>query len=587
MITKSNRSMDPTDPSIVEGDSPQSRLVKQNLEHIAAILDRLNEAVIQVDRKGRITGWSRGAQQIYGYSPVEATGQEITILLLPDSAAKPAALLRQAVRGRKLSQVEITNVCKDGRLIDVSVMASPLYDPDGERVGVAFVIRDISERKSRECQLKKSNEELRQRLEERNRELARTNAELRQEIQERRRAYLSEKRARRNAEILRTASLALSSTLDLATAAQTLLEYGDRLVHFDGANISLIEHSYSMEIIAVKYRKPLEEIQNFAHTFVDTSEYDYLGKVLEARKSVWITDTRDHPGWRHYAGQPAVLSWLGVPLMSMERVIGIFALEKGEAGYFNYEQVRLIEGLAAQVSVTIQNAWLFDQVRAGRQRLQALSRKLVEIQETERKYVARELHDETSQALTSLMVGLRMLEKDAENPGNIHSGVAELQLMLQSVVENLHRLAMDLRPASLDHLGLVAALRQYIDAMSDKHGLTIRFEVANINTRLPPDLATAVYRIVQEALTNIVRHARATQVDVILEQREGQIVAVIEDNGVGFDPRQAMRGERLGLFGMRERAEMFGGKLIVESVAEIGTTIVVEVPYGHSDTRRR
>jgi signal transduction histidine kinase len=446
--------------------------------------------------------------------------------------------------------------------------------------------RSIEERKNWEKQLKQSNEELRLRLQERNRELARTNADLRQEIQERRRAYLSEKRARHNAEILRTASLALSSTLDLSMATQTLLEFGDRLVHFDGANISLIEHNTSMEIIAIKVHQPLEEQQNAMHDFIDIGEFDYLGKVLEARKSVWIADTRHYPGWRHYTGQSAVLSWLGVPLMSMERVIGLFALEKGEADYFSFEQVRLIEALAAQASVTIQNAWLFDQVRAGRQRLQALSRKLVEIQETERRYVARELHDETSQALTSLMVGLRILEREANEPENIRSGVAELQHMLQSVVENLHRLAMDLRPASLDHLGLVAALRQYIDAMSDKHSLIIRFEVVNINQRLPPDMATAIYRIIQEALTNIVRHARATQVDVILEQREGQIVAVIEDNGIGFNPHESIRGERLGLFGMRERAEMFSGKLIVESVVGVGTTIVVEVPYAHSNSDR-
>jgi signal transduction histidine kinase len=175
------------------------------------------------------------------------------------------------------------------------------------------------------------------------------------------------------------------------------------------------------------------------------------------------------------------------------------------------------------------------------------------------------------------MVGLRLLERDAAQPEALKLGIAELNRLVESVQENLHRLAVDLRPASLDHLGLVAALRQYVENLGDKHGLVIQFEAVGLGPeRLPANIETAIYRIVQEALTNVIRHAHATRVDVLLERRGDRLAAIVEDNGIGFDVAQSQTG-RLGLFGIRERAEMLGGTLLIESSERGGTTLVVEV----------
>ncbi len=147
---------------------------------------------------------------------------------------------------------------------------------------------------------------------------------------------------------------------------------------------------------------------------------------------------------------------------------------------------------------------------------------------------------------------------------------------------------MDLRPASLDHLGLTAALRQYIETFSQQHGLKMQFEVVGLDDqrRLPPAVETNIYRIVQEALANVVRHAQATRIDVLLERRGDQMVTIVEDNGIGFDLEAARQSGRLGLLGMRERAEMLGGTLEIESTIGSSTTIYVEVPYGHSNPDR-
>jgi two-component system sensor histidine kinase UhpB len=146
-----------------------------------------------------------------------------------------------------------------------------------------------------------------------------------------------------------------------------------------------------------------------------------------------------------------------------------------------------------------------------------------------------------------------------------------------------------LRPVSLDHLGLVPALRQYVTMIGDRYGLIAQFKALGLDNERPLSaVETALYRVVQEALTNVIRHARATRVDVLLERRGDKVVVVVEDDGIGFDADEARFAQsgRLGLLGMQERAEMLGGSMIIESSLNIGTTIIVEVPYGDSYTHR-
>ena len=230
-----------------------------------------------------------------------------------------------------------------------------------------------------------------------------------------------------------------------------------------------------------------------------------------------------------------------MPLVAGRRVIGICGIDKTEPAFFTPQHVELATVLVRQAAVAVENAALFEQVRTGRERLQSLSQRLVELQEAERRYIARELHDEAGQALTSLAVGLRLLEQGATRSEDIVTGVGELIRTVETVSEDLHRLAMALRPASLDHLGLVAALRQYVEVVSQRHGFAVQFESVGFDRRLPVDLETALYRIVQEALTNVIRHAKATRVDVVLHQLSDRLIVIVEDNGAGFDPDSACR----------------------------------------------
>ena len=226
-----------------------------------------------------------------------------------------------------------------------------------------------------------------------------------------------------------------------------------------------------------------------------------------------------------------------------------------------------------------------DEVRREREllRRQLLDR-VIAAQEEERRRIARELHDSTSQSLTSLMVGLQTLESICDDP-QLHSHSRELRRVASDVLEEVHSLAVQLRPAVLDDLGLSAALERLAIEWQQRHAVPADVAVHLDNQRLPDAIETTLYRSIQEALTNVARHAGASSVSVLVERRPNDIVAVVEDDGRGFDLEQAFSLSHLGLLGIRERAESLGGSLTIESSLGRGTSLFIRLPLSHSAAR--
>jgi signal transduction histidine kinase len=230
------------------------------------------------------------------------------------------------------------------------------------------------------------------------------------------------------------------------------------------------------------------------------------------------------------------------------------------------------------------------EIAQAREQLRTLSHSLVRLQEEERAAIARELHDEIGQALSYQILNLTVLQRDAQTAGstNVAARATEALRIAETLLDSMHRLVLRLRPSVLDHLGLLPALQQLIDARSDP-ALKLSLETVGLPThaRFTPEIETALYRVVQEALTNVTRHASARRVDILLERppdatRGDRLILLIEDDGIGFDPETAMRSSRLGLLGMRERIEALGGTLTLESSCGQGTTILVEIPYAQT-----
>lgn len=267
------------------------------------------------------------------------------------------------------------------------------------------------------------------------------------------------------------------------------------------------------------------------------------------------------------------------PLIFSNRSIGVLKLLSRCRDFFTEEKQVLIQSYANLGAVAIQNAWLLDEVQQSNRQLHALSQRLMKAQEDERLHLSRELHDESGQLLAGLTVQLGLLARDADHPEMIHQRIAELKNTANAIQANLHRLAINLRPASLDHLGLVTALEQLVREFSRQYSINVEFETVGMQKeRLPIEIETALFRIVQESLTNVALHAQATRVDVLLSITGGCISAIIEDNGIGFSHASSLSEEQLGLFGMRERVKMLGGTLTIESYPGKGTTVKAEVP---------
>jgi signal transduction histidine kinase len=399
--------------------------------------------------------------------------------------------------------------------------------------------------------------------------------------------YRAENRSRRFAQTLSSASMAMAQSQDVSVVLGVLLDYLGRLVPYDRAAAMLVAGSSSLAIRAIRGGSGEEILDPGSLSMVDASAVPVLRAILEEQKAKMVRDTQADPAWAGYPGSEGARSWMGVPLVANGRVIGIYFLVKNKSGFYGEEHLEIVEAMASQATAAVQSAWLFEKVIEGRSRLQSLSRQLVEAQENERRAVARELHDEAGQSLAALKLDLHLLEAKAGDPAAVRAAAAALKGKVEDVIVALHQLASNLRPASLDHVGLEAAVRQMVDAFNHQQGPRMEFEGSRLGAvRLPEFTETQLYRIIHEALTNVMHHSRATAVSVLLERRDGQILAIIEDDGIGFDPILTLHSGRLGLVGMRERAEMLGGKLIIESSEGKGTTVVAEVPDAHPDTAR-
>jgi signal transduction histidine kinase len=232
---------------------------------------------------------------------------------------------------------------------------------------------------------------------------------------------------------------------------------------------------------------------------------------------------------------------------------------------------------------------LLDQVRTGRERSQRLARQLLQAQELERRKLARELHDEVGQALTAVKLNLQALESKLTPKHK--QALAESMGIVDSALQQVRSLSLNLRPAMLDDLGLAAALRWYVDRQAQRAGITMEFyhEAAGVPASVLRD--TTCFRVAQEAITNVLRHAKAKRVVVRIKHEPHALHLTIEDDGVGFDPviarQKAGEGASLGLLSMQERLILAGGRLEIDSQIGRGSAIHAWLPLGEKPVVER
>lgn len=271
---------------------------------------------------------------------------------------------------------------------------------------------------------------------------------------------------------------------------------------------------------------------------------------------------------------------LTLPITAGEQQLGVVNLLCTDEQRLSTDDLDLLSAISAQISEVVANAWLRLKLAEKEEARQYLLESLVEAQEEERRRLARELHDGAGQMLTSLLVRLKMLEQQAAG-APVQQGLAATQELVAATIEQVRDLSYRLRPAALEEFGLAVALRTLVAETIEDAGLESRCRLEIGSVLLPHGVEVSLYRIAQEALTNVLRHAQAERVAVELTAYNGGVSLQIHDDGCGFTPHQptVQNGKRhLGLISMTERAQMVGGRLQVVSAPGQGATIRVDVP---------
>lgn len=313
----------------------------------------------------------------------------------------------------------------------------------------------------------------------------------------------------------------------------------------------------------------------------------FCSEVLDRRQSRVFRDLSEEHSCptAEYFAREGLAFRACVPLTSKDRVLGVMSLigdTSDGASALTPDTLATLEAIGRQVGIAVENASLYEELREEEMLRRRLLERLITVQEEERKRIALELHDQTGQPLTSLIMTLSVLA-EAESPEEVQEHVQELRDTAARILKEVHDLSLELRPSILDDLGLLAALRHLHKEYQDRFHLPVDFQVVGLDSvRLPSEVETALYRIVQEALTNVARHAQARSVSVLLEKRGHSVMLIVEDDGRGFDVTQVMDARleqrKLGLYGMRERASLLGGTLTIESTPGMGTAVFVEIP---------
>jgi len=424
----------------------------------------------------------------------------------------------------------------------VEVMASPIWDSDGRVIEVIELARDVSENKKLQREILRATREL----------LA-----------------------------LNSISHALNQSLDLEVTLQTVAE---TMLDALEAQVSWVQLSDDVsKIPAARAARGLsaEALDKLIEAVSNPRSYEQT--ATWASYSVVPNDGtngREQPLW-----QFAV-----TPLKSKGVVLGVAGVATAKRPV-DQQRIQLLDAIGSQIAVAVERCKLYEEVQLARDLRGELLRRVITAQEEERKRIARELHDETGQTLTALRLNLERL---AMAPiSNIEESKAQLAQSLslcQQADEEVDKLIFDLRPALLDDLGLVEAIKFYAQTHLKTAGIELDLRVTGKERRLSGEREVALFRVAQEAITNIVKHARAKSAMIQLQFKTNQLVARIEDDGCGFEVSQTVNSHSpqrgLGLLGMRERISLVGGSLSIISKPGAGTRLKAVVPLDEGEAQR-
>ncbi len=421
--------------------------------------------------------------------------------------------------------------------------------------------------------LRRANEELEVKITDRTGELKQTNEALKAEVNVRRIAEEAQKRLAFRLQCLHSLDRSILQASLAEQIAEASLESLQELIPVDLSEVwRLNSETEQLTRLARRSRDqlrpgPKREIDHELRTVLERlTEVENL--VMARSANPFATEQTPEGDWRRLCL---------LPLKTQETLLGVVVIASDQENPFTVESIRIAKEIANSLSIALSQAQLFDEVQASRERMQLMSQRVLEVQEEERRFLSRELHDEIGQNLTGIKAMLETGIKKIDDGGlpSLNDALGVVNELMQQV----RQLSIDLRPQMLDELGLMKALDWQFNRLNEQAGLTVDFSHNAPAKRLPPRIEIALFRIVQEALTNVIRHATEKHAQVRLWVEDERCRLQIQDDGPGFEPRKQLQEFKTsGLTGMIERAELLGGELLVESTSEEGTCLTVDLP---------
>ena len=490
---------------------------------LAAIVESSDDAIVSKSLNGIITSWNRGAEKLLGFTAAEAVGQHVFLIIPDNRRAEEGDVLAALRHGQGVDHFETMRRTKDGRLIPVSLTVSPIRDGRGHIIGASNVTRDITERQ-----------------------------------------HSAELSARLAAIVESSDDAIVSKTVD-----GVITSWNQGAVRLFGYSEGEAIGRHIFLIIPDDRRAEEEEVLARVRRGEKVDHFETVRRTKDGRRvfiSLTVSPLKDLHG--NVVGASKVARDI------TERKRTERALEQAHEELEQRVHERTTELSMANESLRLEIA---ERRRIEEERLQLLTR-LVLAQEDERRRIARELHDQLGQQLTALRLTLETLTSQPVEGSEFRTQVETLQQLALQLDEDVAFRVWELRPTALEEQGLRVALTTYVRKWSKHFGIPARLHASpSTDEPLTPELETMLYRLAQEALNNVAKHARADRVDVVLERGPGNVSLIIEDNGVGFNPSETP-GAGFGLIGMRERASLVGAQLQIESTPGRGTTIILRIP---------
>lgn len=385
----------------------------------------------------------------------------------------------------------------------------------------------------------------------------------------------------RDLTVIHEATRALARLRSPGELALEIIRILEQMVAFEYSAVLLLDPDSNLLLpfaLSAQGKDPVfvEEDKRYVFSQGPQVGKGITGWVALHGESVRLDDVRTDP--RYFAMRDDIRSELCVPLVSDGQVIGVINTETTRSYAYTPADQRLLETVAGQFAIAIQNSQLLERERHASQELRNLTAYLQTALEEERTHISRLIHDNFGQALTALKFDLFWLRQRLPGMAEVEAKIAGMSALIDQTINGVRRLSSQLRPGILDDLGLTAALEWQAEEFALRTGVDTQVVCDEDHPELARELATLFFRISQEALTNVARHAQATTVRIHLYRTTGEWVLEVQDNGIGMDPAVASASRSLGLLGMRERVHPFDGSLTFISGPGQGTTVRVRVP---------